>query len=195
MPFPFIVIEGIDGTGKTTIAQLVAQQLHGAYFKTPVNFSRELRQKIDSLQPNPRFWHYHANLSQASKYIRALRKEQPVVCDRYYLSTFLYHQALGVETHKLTCFPPPHLEMPNITVYLWAEEHLLVERLTQRMGQDYDQHLESNRDLQQKVHALFMENAAHEKNMHVLDTGSYSSSEMPRLAAEVCAKCSLLTTL
>lgn len=43
-----INLEGVDATGKSTIARLLAKRLGGAYYSTPPQSFLEQREKIDS---------------------------------------------------------------------------------------------------------------------------------------------------
>ena len=45
--FPFIVIDGIDGVGKTTVAKMLVRQTGACYYKTPSGIFEKMRLDID----------------------------------------------------------------------------------------------------------------------------------------------------
>lgn len=119
------VLEGLDGVGKTVVAQSLAARLGGSYYKTPpaiinefelqsgVNSGRiGLRDYVDkSTSVNTRYLFYLMCMSVAAEEIGALLQTMPVVCDRYYYSTIAYHCALNSQLHgfrtELLDFPKP----------------------------------------------------------------------------------------
>jgi dTMP kinase len=105
----FVVIEGVDGVGKTTIAKALAERMNGVYFRTPSptleEFARAdtmgnviyLRQYIDQfarVSPRTRFVFYLFCVAEAVNHIRQLLKMQDVICDRFVASTLVYHRVL-----------------------------------------------------------------------------------------------------
>ncbi len=180
MVYPFVVIEGIDGAGKTTIAQFLSHLIGAAYVKTPVGAVKWNRNYIDKLDPLPRFLYYVADLAEASQLITENLLRQPVVCDRYHLSTILNHQAMGVPVGMVD-FSALQIVKPMAVVYLWAEESIIVARLQARSEVSSHIHLERDRQLQQAVHQLFLRQGG----IHSFNTGSYRIEEMPQLAEEI----------
>ena len=149
----FLVIEGIDGVGKTTIAQAISKRVGAIYVKTPLplieHFSFgnvSLRQHIDSYaytSPITRFMFYLYTVAEASNYIKSKLATNNVVCDRYLSSTIAYHRAL---------FPGlPDIDfkwivevMPQCQILLTiSDRHELVRRLSEREGR-FDEKLESD---------------------------------------------------
>ena len=104
----FIVIEGVDGVGKTTIAQKISEYMPAQYYKTPPMFfeqfamenaqSRQsLRQFIDEMaysMPQARYLAYLFGLLKSSQEIEYLLQNGSVICDRYLSSTLAYHWTL-----------------------------------------------------------------------------------------------------
>lgn len=101
----FIVIEGIDGSGKTTIATELSKRLSCHIYKPPPKnislsqtpLSMTLREYVDQKAfdaPQIRFLFYLFGLAQASTEICSLLQTNHVVCDRYIASTLVYHQVL-----------------------------------------------------------------------------------------------------
>ena len=98
--FPFLVFEGLSGSGKTTIAKAVAEEIGGVYYQTPAKPFALVRDDIDqfsSLDLTARFLFYAAGLVQASSEISVLLDSCSVVCDRYWLTTVCYHESIGAK--------------------------------------------------------------------------------------------------
>jgi dTMP kinase len=92
-----IVVEGIDGTGKTTVAHRLARVIGGKYIRTPPPPFDSARQYVDKQGSlDTRFLFYLCSVSYASDVIRRELAKRDVVCDRYLGSTIAYHRALGI---------------------------------------------------------------------------------------------------
>lgn len=108
----FIVIEGVDGVGKTTVAKALAARLGAVYVRTP-SLALESFQMLPSHQnglslrayadqqaysdPKVRFAFYLFAVLDASVQVEALLRSSSVVCDRYLSSTLAYHRVLAPE--------------------------------------------------------------------------------------------------
>ena len=113
----FIVLEGIDSSGKSTLATMIAARCNGITYATPPEKYRKLRKHVDassSLQKHYNF--YHDAVTEASSEINAiLSSGKTVVCDRYWLSTLVYHRAgkMVIEGSDFS-----RLVQPDLTVLL-----------------------------------------------------------------------------
>lgn len=154
--FPFIVIEGIDGVGKTTCAKLLARKINAFYYKTPARIFCKIRKDIENLQDlRLRFVFYLASVFHASSEIDKLLMKKPVVCDRYIYSTIIYHKALGVNLSFID-FNKILISSPDFCFYLFASEDICRRRLIKRgVYSSSDAVLEKNRELQCKINKLF----------------------------------------
>jgi len=95
--YKLIVVEGIDGTGKTTVAHRLARAIGGKYIRTPPPPFDSARQYVDKQGSlDTRFLFYLCSVSYASDVIRRELTRRDVVCDRYLGSTIAYHRALGL---------------------------------------------------------------------------------------------------
>lgn len=155
--YPFMAIEGVDGVGKTTCAQILAKRVSGYYYKTPSRIFEKMRKEIDTLgNLRLRFIFYLASVFHATYEIRKLLSEQPVICDRYVWSTIAYHRALGVDLSYIKFERLPIL-LTDFSIYLWADERTYIQRLIHRgPSSSSDKELEINRALQQKIHREFL---------------------------------------
>lgn len=134
----FVVVEGLDGTGKTTAARAVAQHLGWAYRRTPPPAFSDLRgvvDRSDSLLAEAHF--YLAGVFVAAREIQDLLDAgQSVVCDRY------LHTTVATYTQPMTALYPDferlldragsHIPLPDLTVALHAVPDVRRQRMVQR---------------------------------------------------------------
>jgi len=85
----FIVIEGMDGVGKTSITKLLAEYLDGITYKVPPYELSDIRTHIDDSNQYSKFFYYLSATYYASERILSIISSgKNVVCDRYYQTTF-----------------------------------------------------------------------------------------------------------
>jgi UMP-CMP kinase 2 len=96
--YKLIAIEGIDWTGKTTVANLLAEEIEGVYIATPDVALKEARKYFDKRDQTAKFLFYLAGLIDSSCIIRQRLSSKNVVVDRYLATTICYHEAAGVNT-------------------------------------------------------------------------------------------------
>jgi dTMP kinase len=108
-----IVLEGIDGTGKSTQAEILQDRLESAGYDTArfrepsdSRWGREIRKKAaqaDSLTPVEELDLFQKdrreNVEQNLK--PALYDKKVVILDRYYFSTMAYQGAKGIDTERI----------------------------------------------------------------------------------------------
>ncbi len=155
--FSFIVIEGIDGVGKTTCVPLLAEKIQAACYKIPSGLFKRTRAEIDaSADVQVRFSFYLTSVFHASIEIGKLLLSQNVVCDRYIFSTIAYHLALGADLFYLNIAKLPIL-WPDYSFYLCAREEVRRRRMALRPGlSPSDVVLERDIELQRRVHQEFL---------------------------------------
>ncbi len=118
----FIVIEGLDGSGKSTISRALADKLDAKLISTPGLDFKEIRESLDevfSKHIKSRQLFYAATVLLASEEIRSIVDSgEHVVVDRYWLSTQVYHNWMShgkcLELREVE----RDLLAPDLTVYL-----------------------------------------------------------------------------
>lgn len=200
-PWKFVVLEGIDGVGKTSIGKALSATLCAHYYKTPPSIfeqftirdarSREisLRQYIDLSayqDPHCRFLFYLFTLVKASQEIRELLRTAHVVCDRYLSSALVYHWALHEELEWVDVSWLPILRPDHEYLLVIDDESKLRERLRNRNESRTDEVLENNTQYLRQVQAKYRK-----LRLREVDTAQESVEVIvERLAKEVLYGCS-----
>lgn len=127
----FIALEGADGTGKTTLCNILAQRLGAIPYATPPSKYLKLRTCVDKNAPaDEHYRFYRDGIYDASDEIAILLKNGgSVVCDRYWLTTYTYHQVMNVPVSR-TDFKS--IIAPTLTVVLTLNHEIQIERMLHR---------------------------------------------------------------
>ncbi|WP_234426933.1 dTMP kinase [Streptomyces niger] len=131
---PFIVLEGVSGIGKSTLARLLTQQFQGTALHTLPRPHNDWSKLVNSrLAPLPQLAFYLSGLLHSSDSVRMARQVTPVIADRYQSSVIACHAAvhgIAVEhVRQLTAPFLPYLVQPTATFYLHCSEETLLARL------------------------------------------------------------------
>ncbi len=96
---PFVVFEGVSGSGKTTIAKLLASVVGGIYISPSPEYVAYIRGVLGrDRNLDERFAYYLLGNIHCSEVARQIRIFRPVICDRFVHSTVAIHAMLGVST-------------------------------------------------------------------------------------------------
>jgi thymidylate kinase len=154
----FVVFEGIDGSGKTTISKIISEKLEWQYYRTPPIPFENIRTEIDkSCNPHSRFLFYLSSVCYASDEIKKLLRINSVVCDRYLYSTLAYHYALENSLRNIDLSNLDILR-PDIIFYLNAKFQTRKKRIEKRaLGVDssFDHGLAMNESFQDAVESEY----------------------------------------
>ncbi|MDE0111264.1 MAG: AAA family ATPase [Albidovulum sp.] len=136
----FIVIEGLDATGKSTLVSKLVDQLNAVSLKCPPRLDapelsvRDLRSYFDDRPHAQRRAYYRAaNLIASEQAVRAL-EDSHVVMDRYWTSTVAYialDEGFDVGEQFEASYPP-ELREPDAVILLTVNEEKRVERIRER---------------------------------------------------------------
>ena len=136
----FIVIEGLDGVGKSTLAKELARYYVGIAMDTPGTGLRPLEsQVLDALggHQTARCLFYAASVLAAGQKAQQLSKSgETVIMDRYWLSTIAYARArdVTVDLSALEAIVPA----PSVTILLTLDESERQRRINGRCANPYD---------------------------------------------------------
>src|SRR5947208_13873746 len=122
MPTKFLVIEGCNGVGKSTITEYLSARTDALSYHYPpefVSFRREVHLD-ESVAPLPRLAYYLAATLHLSDLVRAQLKQSHVICDRYLASplSLMIGESAMEETDARRLLEPflSYLCMPYLTL-------------------------------------------------------------------------------
>ena len=135
----FIVIEGLDATGKSTLAPRLANRLGATLLQCPPrldapDLSCNLRAHFDKRPPNQRRAFYRAANLIASEMAQVALKAGHVVMDRYWPSTVAF-AALDSDSELVQEWQgsyPPELRKPDAVILLTVDEENRMARMRGR---------------------------------------------------------------
>ncbi|ENN96775.1 thymidylate kinase [Methanocaldococcus villosus KIN24-T80] len=160
----FIVFEGIDGSGKTTQAKLLAEKLKAFFTYEPTDgdvgklIRAILREKRD-VDNRTLALLFAADRIEHNKIIKKELKKRDVVCDRYFYSSLAYQSVSGVDEDFIKNINRYIIE-PDITFLLIID----IEKALERKNKD----MFENKDFLEKVQNKYLE-LAKEYNFIVID--------------------------
>lgn len=126
----FIVIEGLDATGKSTLVHRLAECLHATPLKTPMRLEvpefsdGDLRAHFDARPPVQRRAYYRAACLIGSEQATIALQNGHVVMDRYWPSTVAF-AALDEGVDIVQDWQgryPPELRKPDAVILLTVDE-------------------------------------------------------------------------
>lgn len=143
----FLVIEGIDGSGKTEISRRLVEVLEGAHpgsVKLTFEphdpscaglFIRQVLAKKRNFDPRTLALAFAANRADhlARDIIPFLQADSNriVVCDRYYLSSLVYQTTDDISIDEVMAMNSRALQ-PNLTIFLNASDSTCYQRMRER---------------------------------------------------------------
>lgn len=167
--FPIIAIEGIDGAGKTTVAEALATSIKGNFINTPPVDYKPLKLffELPERSVKARLLFYVGSLWEIWEDIIERCKVRPVVLDRYTLSTLLYHETLlneDIFNIYNNAFPPN----ADITISLDVSEKTALIRLQKKSTKSFDTDLENDSMLQRDLAKKFKKYSQYVINTNLL---------------------------
>src|SRR5919109_3623898 len=189
MPNKFLVIEGCNGVGKSTITEYLSARVGASTFHYPpefVSFRRDVRLD-ECLAPFPRLAYYLAATLHLSDLVRAQLKQSHVICDRYLaspLSLMIGESAIEEsEARHLTEPFESYLCMPDLILLVTAKYAVASARIHKRSLESGMLTPVARRMLESEEFFHRRENACRRTSMRLgpvveLDTTTLSSEEM-----------------
>ena len=136
----FIVIEGLDATGKSTLVEKLAKRLNATLLKCPARLEApdlsegDLRPYFDNRPPLQRRAYYRAANLIASEQAEIALQNSHVVMDRYWTSTVAF-AALDDDSdldQEWQGRYPPELRKPDAVILLTVDEENRTKRMRGR---------------------------------------------------------------
>lgn len=138
LPQPFVVVEGMDATGKTTLTEVLEKKLGAARYFTPPHSVAHLRPFFDNLPEIVRRAYYCMGNYIVADSIREECQKRPVIMDRFWHSTTAYGIAnetseddLPEVGHPVYQWPSDLLK-PTLVLFLTVSEEIRKQRLVGR---------------------------------------------------------------
>jgi len=136
----FIVVEGVPGVGKTTLAATLSSEMDGAPILRLTDEFRVARGQLETdpeVGPTHRLDLYLSATADLAERVRKALRATDVVCDRFYPSALGLFEAEGeLDTEAIEAAAEPHLQTaprPAVTVVLHATHPILRQRIEQRV--------------------------------------------------------------
>jgi len=159
-----IVFEGIDGSGKSTQAEILLKRLQEedvdvVYFREPSKgkWGRKIKKKAlhpDSLTPEEELELFLKDRREnVEKNLKpALKKKRVVILDRYYYSTIAYQGAKGIDEKQIARMNEEFVVQPDLVFILDIDPQKGLERIENRKKKD---RLFEREDYLAKVREIF----------------------------------------
>jgi len=143
-----IVFEGIDGSGKSTQAEILLERLQeedfdAVYFREPSKgkWGRKIKKKAlhpDSLTPEEELDLFLKDRREnVEKNLKpALKKKRVVILDRYYYSTIAYQGAKGIDEKLIRRMNEEFVVEPDLVFIFDIDPQKGLERIENRKKKD-----------------------------------------------------------
>lgn len=155
--FPLILIEGLDGVGKSTQVRELSRILSAKVISTPQFIEdplvpdKDLRIRMDSSPSAIRREYYRLSNFYASETARQLIAHSPVILDRYWCSTAAF-SAMDENPPKWEVIGewPAGLLIPDIVFLLIVDEENRTNRLSNRGGNLTEEEIRIEQDYENR---------------------------------------------
>lgn len=201
---PLIVMEGIDGTGKSTHADLLAEWLALEATRPVIReaeptrgtFGEMLRTLANKSRPKIDPWAMHAMFTMdRMEHVRevvapALSRGDIVVMDRYYFSTAAYQGALGVPYERILEDNLLFAPKPELVFVLMADIKLLDQRIKKRgsKAEGLEKVFEKKATYQKNVQDIYQQLAEKDDSIFVVEA-EYSVDLIQQAIRQMVENC------
>lgn len=139
----FVAIEGIDGTGKTTLARNLNERLSKVFEVTLTQepsdtvYGRRLRQSFEEgrLTAEEELELFVKDREEHLKTVikPGLENQKIVITDRYFFSNIAYQGAYGIDTERIKK-ANMNFPLPDIVLFLFLDIGIALERISNTRG-------------------------------------------------------------
>ncbi len=144
----FIVLEGIDGSGKSSVIRSIKEENSDYHYtqeptdSEPGKLAKEAADRKHS--PYLDLFLYLADRVQHTEQIEEiLKKGKPVICDRYWGSTSAYQAATKEIDLKFTeSIQMPFILEPDLTILFDVSPEISLKRISSRESKSKYEHLD-----------------------------------------------------
>lgn len=186
-PGKFVVIEGLDGVGKSTVCSRFPRHFIKTRQPTNSQMGQQIRHWLtdSSVQVTPMMFAGDRAHHLRTVILPTLWLAQTVVCDRYTLSSIVYqsfnpdgsfNEERALETRRLNEI----FYEPDLTVILTCDIEVSMERIAKRAA---DKQAMENLPFQRSVHAAYSSVQPTDKTI-VLDTHKHTPEQIVRMVME-----------
>ena len=184
----FIVFEGIDGVGKTSLAQKLSHQLNYKFIETTLSelmfnnpqIYAKVVDYIHSYLPGfLRAWFYSfSNLYLSEKYCQEHSTNQRnLITNRYVVSNFAYNSDNYTRNFFANLFQ--FLAKPDLTIYLTADLETIKQRISNRNKDDKDLlQVEYNKNVREPLMLNFLKQNYDAKQVAIINTTNLNLDEV-----------------
>ena len=184
----FIIFEGIDGVGKTSLAQKLSHQLNYKFIETPSSelmfnnpqIYAKVVDYIHSYLPGfLRAWFYSfSNLYLSEKYCQEHSTNQRnLITNRYVVSNFAYNSDNYTGNFFANLFQ--FLAKPDLTIYLTADLETIKQRISNRNKDDKDLlQVEYNKNVREPLMLNFLKQNYNAKQVAIINTTNLNLDEV-----------------
>ena len=183
----FVVLEGIDGTGKTTAATAICNHLRSKGGDVIITAEPtkgvigKLVAETDGLSPETEALLFTADRACHTEEIEGhLSEGRSVISDRYYVSTLAYQSAAGMDEGWLRELNSKVIREPDVTIVLDMDPELSLRRVDERGEKSRFEKL----DYQRKVRAAYLR-IAEEKGYPVIDASASREDVAKAIIAKI----------
>ncbi|MFO7710271.1 MAG: hypothetical protein R6V53_00745 [Candidatus Woesearchaeota archaeon] len=173
----FILFEGLDRTGKSSIAKRIAHEMNAVLLHSPPELLMPFRSHFDALDNETNFSYYLTANHVLNCQIEELLKTSSVVCDRYFHTTIAYHSVKL--KRNLDSYLNGMTVTPHRIYYLKGDVEVLEQR-AKNSGKDRFHGPDLWREVMRNYDRLF-ENLP---NVLVIDTTDKTEEEVYKIVSE-----------
>lgn len=188
---PLIVIEGVDGTGKTTVGSILSVSHGLKVLETPTEPYYTIKQSVLEKESHlAKFLFFMASNISLSDQIKLYDKNEIIVCVRYLWSTIAYTIAFmdGVcspEVATISSLIKDTVLFPKLVIIFNTDDKNLEERYQRKANGEYYCHLTDNLLFSNKLKSAYQQSFEIVPTKTVsIDTSEIDANEVAKLVIE-----------